>query len=177
MQIPMRMYSKPELERYLQPPLARDVVRYSGEPVAVVVAESRYVAEDAAQLMGVEYEPLEPVLEGPLALGDEAPLLFEETGANLAAEIEIVDGEVSEAFERAELVVEEVIECQRHAAVPLEPRGLAAELDGRTGRLVLWGAAKIVHLNRRILARLLGWPLERVQAGRAPRRRRLRRSW
>ena len=161
--IPMRMHSKPELDPYLQPPLAGDVVRYSGEPVAVVVAESRYAAEDAAELVGVEYEPLEPVLDGPRALGVEAPRLFPETGSNLAAEIEIVDGDVSGAFERAEVVVEETIECQRHAAVPLEPRGLAAEVDERTGQLVLWGAAKIVHLNRRILARLLGWPLERVR--------------
>lgn len=161
--IPMRMHSKPELEPYLQPPLARGVVRYSGEPVAVVVAESRYAAEDAAQLMDVEYEPLEPVLNGPGALSGDAPVLFEETGSNMAAQIEIVDGDIGEAFSRAELVVEEVIECQRHASVPLEPRGLAAEVDERTGRLVLWGAAKIVHLNRRILSRLLGWPLERVR--------------
>jgi aerobic carbon-monoxide dehydrogenase large subunit len=161
--IPMRMHSKPELEPYLQPPLAQGLVRYSGEPVAVVVAESRYVAEDAAQLVGVEYEPLDPVLDGPAALADSSPVLFEGTDSNLAAQIEIVDGDPDDAFERAEVVVEEVIECQRHAAVPLEPRGLAAEVDGRTGRLTLWGAAKIVHLNRRILSRLLEWPLERVR--------------
>lgn len=161
--IPMRMHSKPELEPYLQPPLAKGVVRYSGEPVAVVLAESRYAAEDAAQLVHVDYEPLEPVLDGPASLSAGAPVLFDGTGSNLAAEIEIVDGNPAQAFERAEVVVEEVIECQRHAAVPMEPRGLVAEVDRRTGRLTLWGAAKIVHLNRRILARLLDWPLERVR--------------
>ena len=60
-------------------------------------------------------------------------------------------------------MVEERIRCQRHASVPLEPRGLVAEHDRRTGVLTVWGAAKIVHVNRRILARLLDWPEERVR--------------
>ena len=78
--IPMRLYPTPGLERFLQPPLARDRVRYVGEPVAVVLADSRYTAEDAAELVAVDYEPLEPVL------GDEEDtLLFEETGTNVAA--------------------------------------------------------------------------------------------
>jgi len=161
--IPMRMHAKRELDPYLQPPIAREVVRYSGEPIAVVVADSRYTAEDAAGLIDVTYEPLPHVVSGPDALEDGAPLLFEATASNVAAEIEITDGQVEEAFERADVVVEELIGCQRHAAVPLEPRGLVAQVDEQTGRLTLWGAAKIVHLNRKILARLLGWPERRVR--------------
>lgn len=160
--IPIRMHAQPGMERYLQPPLARDRVRFSGEPVAVVVADSRYLAEDAAGLIEVEYEPLQPLLAGPEAAGEDAPLLFEGTESNVAAEIEIELGAVEAAFAQAHLVVEERISCQRHASVPLEPRGLIAQHDERTG-LTVWGAAKIVHVNRRILARLLGWPEERVR--------------
>lgn len=160
--IPMRMYSRPGMENYLQPPLARERVRYSGEPVAVVVAESRYLAEDAAAAIRVDYEPLDPVLDPEAAIAEDAVALFE-TGSNLATEFEIDEGEVDEAFERAALVVEERISCQRHAAVPLEPRGIVAERDPRTGGVTVWGASKIVHVNRRILARMLGLPIERVR--------------
>lgn len=160
--IPIRMHAQPGMERYLQPPLARDRVRFSGEPVAVVVADSRYLAEDAAGMIEVEYEPLQPLLAGPEAAGEDAPLLFEGTGSNVAAEIEIEFGAVEAAFAQAHLVVEERVSCQRHASVPLEPRGLIAQHDERSG-LTVWGAAKIVHINRRILARLLGWPEERVR--------------
>jgi carbon-monoxide dehydrogenase large subunit len=157
--IPMRMFARPGMERFLQPPLARGVVRYSGEPVAVVVAESRYVAEDALELIDVAYRALPPVL-GP---EDDGAALFPEAGKNVAAEFTIAHGDVDAAFAAADLVVEETIRCQRHAAVPLEPRGLVAAHDVRTGTLTVWGAAKVVQVNRRILARLLGWAEERVR--------------
>ncbi|MQA73379.1 MAG: molybdopterin-dependent oxidoreductase [Solirubrobacterales bacterium] len=161
--IPMRMYPLAGMEPYLQPPLARGVARYSGEPVAVVVAESRYLAEDAAERVAVAYEPLPAILDPEGALAEDANALFAEPGTNLAAGFEVAYGEVDEAFESAALVVEERIVCQRHAAVPLEPRGIAAELDRRAGTLLVWGAAKVVQVNRRILAGLLGWPEERVR--------------
>ena len=157
--IPMRMFSRPGMERFLQPPLAGGVVRYSGEPVAVVVAESRYLAEDALERIDVTYRPLAPVL-GP---GDDGTALFPQARTNVAAEFTIGFGDVDAAFAAADLVVEERITCQRHAAVPLEPRGVVADHDPRTGRVTVWGAAKIVQVNRRILAKLLGWPEERVR--------------
>jgi aerobic carbon-monoxide dehydrogenase large subunit len=163
LRIPIRMHSQPGMERYLQPPLARDRVRYSGEPVAVVVAESRYAAEDAAAEIEVEYEPLPALLDAREAAAGPAAPLFEGTDGNVAAEIEVSSGDVEAAFAAAHMVVEERIRCQRHASVPLEPRGLVADHDRRTGVLTVWGAAKIVHVNRRILARLLGWPEERVR--------------
>jgi carbon-monoxide dehydrogenase large subunit len=70
---------------------------------------------------------------------------------------------VDAAFAEADLVIEERLSCQRHAAVPMEPRGLMAEVEPGSGRLILWGVAKVVHTNRRILARLLGWPEERLR--------------
>src|SRR5207253_3836181 len=125
--IPMRMFVDSPLDAYLQHPLARDVVRYSGEPVAVVVADSRYAAEDAAELVEVEYEPLPVVLRTDEAL------------ATRAGGFTIEWGDVEGAFERAALVVEERIERGRHAAVPLETRGLLAGADEASGLLTVLG--------------------------------------
>jgi aerobic carbon-monoxide dehydrogenase large subunit len=160
--IPMRMFHDAPLEGYLQPPLADGVVRYSGEPVAVVVADSRYLAEDAAELLDVEYEELPAVTSPEAAVAEDAPLLHPAAGGNRAASFTIEHGDVDAAFAAADVVVERRFEVGRHAAVPLEPRGLVAEL-GDDGILVVRGAAKIPHVNRRILARLLGWPEERVR--------------
>jgi carbon-monoxide dehydrogenase large subunit len=161
--IPTRMFSQPGMDRFLQPPLAQDAVRYAGEPVAVVVADSRYLAEDAAELLVVEYEELEPVVHADRALEPEAPVLHPTAGTNRAGGLAIEWGDVDGAFAAADLVVEERIVCGRHAAVPLETRGLVAELDEVTGTLTVFGAAKIPHVNRRILARLLGWPEDRIR--------------
>jgi CO/xanthine dehydrogenase Mo-binding subunit len=161
--IPMRMYPRPGMERLLQPVLAGEIVRYVGEPVAVVLTDSTYTAEDAAQLVETTYDPLEPVLDPLLALQDSAPRLHPDAGSNLAAEWSIEHGDVEAAFAAADLVVEDRLECQRHGAVPLEPRGLCAEVDTGTGRLTVWGAAKVVHTNRRILAALLGWEESQIR--------------
>ena len=161
--IPMRMFRRPGMERFLQRPLAEGVVRYSGEPVAVVLADSRYAAEDAAELIEVHYEPLEPVVDPEAALAVDAAVLHEHAGTNLAAEFTVAHGDADAAFARADEVVQATIRCQRHAAVPLETRGLAAEMDTATGVLTVSGASKIVHVNRAILARMLGWAEDRVR--------------
>ena len=161
--IPMRMFKREGMERFLQRPLATDRVRYSGEPVAVVVAESRYLAEDAAELVEVDYEPLPTVLDVDSTLAAGAPILHQEAGTNLVAEYELGRGDVEEALASAEEVIEVTVHCGRHAAVPMETRGLLAMPEEGTDRLVLHGAAKIVHVNRRILAAMLGWPEERIR--------------
>ena len=157
LRIPMRQFRVPGSDLFLQPPLAADVSRYSGEPVAVVVADSRYLAEDAAELLEISYEPLEAVLDGDAAVAPDGPRLHPHAGSNVSGEIIIDQGEVDEAFATADLVVEEVFRIQRHAAVPLETRGLLAEYDEEAKALTVWGAAKIPHVNKGILARLLGW--------------------
>jgi CO/xanthine dehydrogenase Mo-binding subunit len=162
LRIPIRQFSVPGMDRFLQSPLATDRVRYVGDPVAVVVAEDRYRAEDAAELVEVDYDPVEVVLEPEAALEPSAPLLFPETGTNLAGALSVEKGAVDEAFLQADLVVEEVIRCQRHGAVPMETRGLVAE-PRPDGGITVWGASKIPHINRRILAGLLGWPEERLR--------------
>jgi CO/xanthine dehydrogenase Mo-binding subunit len=159
----MRMYAKPGMEDLLQPVLAQETVRYVGEPVAVVVTDSSYEAEDAAGLIDVRYEPLEAVIDPVVALEDGAPRVQQTAVGNLAAEWSVDHGELEAAFSAADLVVEERLSCQRHAAVPLEPRGLCAEIEAGTERLIVWGAAKVVHTNRRILAALLGWDESRIR--------------
>ncbi len=161
--IPMRMYPLPGMELALQPPFADGVVRYSGEPVAAVIASSRYAAEDALSSIDVEYEPLEPVLDPWTAADADTTRLHDTLESNLAGEIHIAWGDADAAFAEADVVVRERLSCQRHGAVPLEPRGLLAELDPGSGRLTVWGAAKVVHTNRRILARMLGLGEEQVR--------------
>lgn len=161
--IPMRLFPQPELEIYLQRPLASGEVRYVGEPVAIVVAESRYLAEDALELIEVGYEPRDPVLDPLEALEPGAPLVHARTRSNAPATIPMTHGDADAAFANAAHVVEARIACQRHAAVPLETRGLVAELDATSDELTLWGAAKLPHVNRGILARLLDLPEEKLR--------------
>jgi carbon-monoxide dehydrogenase large subunit len=160
--IPMRMFSRPGMERFLQRPLAGDRVRYVGEPVAVVIATSRYVAEDALDLIDMHLEPLPCVVDPEFAVANDAPLLFEEAETNIVAEFGVGDDDLDAALRGADEVVETTIACGRHAAVPMETRGLLAAPDD-DGRLVVSGAAKVVHVNRRILAGMLGWPEKRVR--------------
>jgi carbon-monoxide dehydrogenase large subunit len=161
--IPVRLFDVPNGELFLQPPLAQGVVHYSGEPVALVVASSRYGAEDAAELVDVSYDRLPVVLDPTAAAEEGSPVLHAGTGTNVAAAFTMERGDVDAAFEAAHVVVSETLSVGRHAAVPLETRGLVAQVEEGTGILTVWGAAKIVHINRRILASLLGWPEERIR--------------
>ena len=155
--IPTRQFSDEGSNRFLQRPLADGVVRYSGEPVAVVIADTRYRAEDAAELLDIDYEPLSVVLDGDEAVAPNAPLLQPDAGTNVAGHLVVETGAIDEAFAKADLVIKEVFSVQRHAAVPLETRGLLAEYEPRSESVTVWGAAKIPHVNRAILTRLLGW--------------------
>ena len=155
--IPMRQFGAEGSERFLQLPLAKGVVRYSGEPVAVVIADTRYRAEDAAELIAIDYQTLDVVLEPDDAVLPGAPLLQPQAGTNIAGQWAVEQGSWEQATAGADLVINEVFRVQRHAAVPLETRGLLAEYDAESGSLTIWGAAKIPHVNRAILTRMLGW--------------------
>ena len=146
-----RISASPDLVPYLQPVIATDRVRFVGEPVAVVVAEDRYVAEDAAALMELDMDSLEPVLD--LRAAARAEPLF--GGGNEVSTIESSFGDVREAFAAADAVVDLEIAVGRHSGVPMETRGLVADALP-TGRLEIVGAAKVLHANRRMLAEMLG---------------------
>jgi CO/xanthine dehydrogenase Mo-binding subunit len=160
--IPMRLSPLEELQRFLQYPLAGDKVRYVGEPVAVVVAGSRYAAEDAAELVAVDYEPLPAIVDGRAALEPGAPLLHEAVGTNVAAQFTVAVGDVDAAFAAADLVVRERLMVQRHSGVPLETRGLVADFDAGRGLLTVWGPTKVPHFNRAVLADLLDLPEHQI---------------
>lgn len=151
--IPLRLGQlDPPLDRFLQPVLADGHVRYVGEPVAVVVAEDPYVAEDAAELVRVHYEPLEPVLDAATAADTDAR----------AALLARRHGDIQAAFARADRVVEVELRVGRHSAVPLETRGLVADYDHIGDRLTLWGITKVAHFNRFALASMLNIAEHRI---------------
>jgi len=156
--IPMRTGVIPGLERSQQTPIATTKVRYVGDPVAVVVAENRYIAEDALELIEVEYAALGVVTDARASMQPGAPQLHDATPNNIAANFQVNVGEVDAAFRYSDLVVEEEFSTQRHSAVPLENRGLVAEWDEGRGLLTMWGPTKMTHTNWRILSELIGLP-------------------
>ena len=143
-----------DLGAFLQPVLAADVVRYVGEPVAVVVADDPYAAEDAAELVDIDIDEEPAVLDSAEAMAPGSPRLF--PAGNVAADFTLGYGDVDAAFRRAARVVETEIEIGRHTAVPLEPRALLADVDRRSGALSIFGMTKVPTFNRGVLASLLG---------------------
>ena len=113
---------------FSRPPLATDRVRFVGDVVAAVVAETRAQAVDAAELVIVDYDPLPVVIDAEAALADGAPLLFPEHGSNLAIEFDF--GEDPTVLDDAEVVVAQRFVNQRVAAVPMEPNGIVVTHDG-----------------------------------------------
>lgn len=152
--IPMRSTKLPGLERYLQHPLARDKVRYVGEPLAVVVAESRYLAEDALDAIEVSYQAEPAVVDLSDALRNEV-LVHKQSGTNLAAVHEISIGDVAKAFENAEYLRREEFQVHRHTGNPLETRGLVAQFEVGKEELTVWGMTKVPHYNRRVISAFL----------------------
>jgi CO/xanthine dehydrogenase Mo-binding subunit len=151
------------MEKLLQGPLASDVVRYVGEPVAVVIAESRYLAEDALELIDVDYSPLPTVADTRRALEPGAPVLHDVLGGNVVDRLETQRGDAARAMATAAHRVSERFSVQRHTGVPMETRGLTAWFDPHTRVLNLYGVAKVPHFNRRVLADLLGYPEHLIQ--------------
>jgi len=137
------------------PPLALGKVRFVGEAVAVAVAESRYVAEDALERIHVRYEPLPAVSDAETAGGPGAPLLHEEAGSNVLLTREFARGDVGAALARAAVVVRERFRFHRHTAVCIENRGCLAEYHAGAGSLTLRSATQCPGLVRDLLADLL----------------------
>jgi carbon-monoxide dehydrogenase large subunit len=139
------------LDAYKQPVMARERVRYVGEPVAVVFAEDPYTAEDAANLVFVDIDELPPITD---ATAD--PVEFLPGHDSEATIIEKGYGDVDAAFANAPDVVELDLRIGRHSGVPLECRGGLARVDPETGILEFYGATKRPHPNRDLIAKTLG---------------------
>jgi carbon-monoxide dehydrogenase large subunit len=145
------------------PVLAQGKVRFVGEAVAVVVATNRYVAEDAAALVDVEYEPFDAVWDVEKALENGAPLVHEEWGSNVMESVKVEIGEVTKAFQNADCVVAERFTTGRHMALPLETRGCIANYESGTESLTVWSSTQVPHLLRTRLAHLIDYPEHHIR--------------
>lgn len=139
-----------------QPLLARDKVRYVGEPVVVIAAESRYLAEDAAEEVFVEYDPLPAVADLTSALSSEAALIHEDLPSNLAAHVVQRKGDYDAVRGQADLLVERRFYYDRGASAPIETRCVVAEWKSRQNELTVWDTTQAPIPIRNGLARALG---------------------
>jgi aerobic carbon-monoxide dehydrogenase large subunit len=146
-----------------RPPLADDEVRFVGDPVALVVAESRYVAEDAADLVVVEYDPLPAVADYTAADGADVPV-HEGTPGNVVGAIPgPAAADVEMVFAAAPHVVTETFRQHAYAPVPMETRGLVVEWSPAGGELTIWASTQVPHEIRLFCSRLLGLPEHRIR--------------
>jgi len=146
-----------------QYPLARDTVRYVGEGVAVVIAESRAIAEDACELVDVDYEVLPAVVDAVAAIAPGATALHPDAPDNVGATLVYAVGDADAAFAAADRVVGERLDMQRYTGIPLETRGVAAQRDPVTGEMTIWASNQWPHILRGIVAGMLGLPERSVR--------------
>ncbi len=146
-----------------EPLLAHDKARHVGEALAVVVAESREAAEDAAEAVALDLEELPAVVDPEAALGAGSPLVHDRFGTNLIGSFAIGRGDVEAAFAAAPHRLKRRFYHHRYAAVPLECRGVVALYEARADAVTIWSSTQVVHWVRREAAALLGLPEARVR--------------
>ena len=146
-----------------QPLLAHDKVRHVGEAVAVIVAESRYAAEDAAQLVGLDLDPLPPVVDPEAALRPGGPIVHDKFHTNLIGAFTIGKGDIDTALARSPHKLKRRLHHHRYAAAPMECRGVVGLHDPRTDSVTIWSATQVVHWVRREAAAVLRLPEARVR--------------
>jgi aerobic carbon-monoxide dehydrogenase large subunit len=156
--IGFRLTGLTALEPYRQSALAHDIVRYVGEPVAVVFAADPYLAEDAADLVELNIEPLPVILDAAAAPGP-----FDAERGTEPTIIEKKSGDIDAAFASATAIIELDLAIGRHSGVPLETRGAVARYDEAKDVLEMHGAAKVPHWNRDRLALMFGRAADKVQ--------------
>jgi CO/xanthine dehydrogenase Mo-binding subunit len=145
-----------EFHQRTQVPLARDKVRHLGEPVAVIVAESRYEAEDAKELVMVDYDMLDAVVDMEAALGEQSSLVHEDLDRNVAAHVIQEKGDYEAIKGQAHRVVCRRLVYDHGAAAAMENRGVVADWDARAGRLNVWDTTQAPIVIRNGLAGMLG---------------------
>jgi carbon-monoxide dehydrogenase large subunit len=143
-------------------PLAKAEVKHVGDPVAVVIADTREIAIDATEDVIVEYDPLPVVTDPEEALKEGSPLVHPSLGSNKVHEWSLGGGDLEAGFAEAEVVIERRVVNHRTAGAPIEPRGVLA--DYRAGSLTIWSATQVPHFLRLFLALILGISEERIRA-------------
>ena len=148
----------PELKMPYHPAVAIDTVRFVGEIVAAVIAESPEVAADAAAMIDVQYEPLGVVVNPEEAAGSGAPQLHSDAPNNIAWEWEVAGGDIEAAAKDADVKVSQTIVQQRLIPNAMEGRGIVADYNQGSNQLTLWSSTQIPHLVRLLLALVTGQP-------------------
>ena len=144
--------------------LATDKVRFMGDPVAIVIAESRYVAEDGCELVEAEYDDLPPVVNAAFALDPSSPPLFANLGDNIARLHSRSEfGDVTGTFENADRITDFHIDVHRHQNVPMEGRGCVASYDADLGVMTVYAATQSVHVTKIAVAMRLGMEQDKVR--------------
>ena len=139
-----------------QVPLVKDKIKYAGEPIAVVIAESRYIAEDAVEDIIVDYEPFEAVTDLEKALSPQSVLVHDDLDSNLAAQMVQEKGDYASARAKADLVIKRRIIIDRGAAAAMENRGVVANWDAKGQQLTVWDTTQAPIPIRNGLAARLG---------------------
>ena len=153
----------PDMRAPEQTALATDTARYQGEPVAAVVAASRAQAEDACELVEVDWQALPQVGELAAALADDAPRVHEDLDSNLFFETAVTAGDAEAGLAAADLVVEQTFRFHRHTGVSLETRGILAAFDPSEQRLTVHQSHQTPHQQQDLYARLLNLPEHKVR--------------
>jgi len=153
----------PNLKPLTEFSLAKDQVRYVGEPVAVIVAESRHLAEDAAPLVEIDYEVLPGCIEIEKALAPDAPLVHEGEPDNVGGFMRQSAGDVEKAFAEADHVIKEILRVHRGGCHAIETRGIVAQYEPKAGFLTIWASCQGPHRIRRTLLQLMDMPEHKVR--------------
>ncbi len=143
--------------------LATDRVYFVGHPVAVALAEDKYAARDALDLIEVDYEPLPAVADPLKALEKNAPLAHPDFGTNVAYTWTLANGDIEKAFQQADRIVKQRMIHQRLTPMPIEPRGCLASYHAGESTLTLWTSTQVPHLVRTLLPGLIGLPENKVR--------------
>ena len=146
-----------------QPLLAFDKVRHVGEALAVVLANDRYIAEDALELIEVTYEPLDPIVDPFDALREDSPPIHPEVGSNLLAQFAIHKGNVKSALEKAPYRIQRRFYHHRYAGVPMECRGVIAIHEAITDELTVWSSTQVPHWVKKEVSQSLQHPEEKIR--------------
>jgi aerobic carbon-monoxide dehydrogenase large subunit len=165
MAIPERLQRELKLLNRAHPiPLLPSLkVSYVGQAIAMIIAESRYAAMDAAELIDVEYEPLAAVTDPIAAIVADAPLLESSWSSNVAFSVCAGKGDPNAVFIESPIVVEEEFRSHRYVASPFEPRGIQAAFEPIGGSLIVWASTQIPHVLRNLLAASLRLAADRIR--------------
>jgi carbon-monoxide dehydrogenase large subunit len=155
------LVSPPPIEKIVfnertQVPLAKDKVNFVGEPIVLIVAESRYIAEDAAELVWVDYDPLPAVVDLEAAVAEGATIIHEDIGSNISAHVVQKKGDYAAVRETADLTIKRRFLYDRGTAAAMENRGIVAQWDKRAQRLTIWDTTQAPIPIRNGMAGMLG---------------------